>query len=148
MKNKWQLTHISLIVRDIEQAIKYYESLGIGPFETPEDSGTIEGRTVHGKPAPDVKNISKMARLGPTKVALVQPVSGQSVQKEFLERHGEGIDHIGFRVDNLREETDKLAKKGFKVVSSGKSGDGGFNFFDTDKVGGFMIELSQDPSNG
>jgi len=144
MQNKWNLTHISLIVKDIEKAIKYYESIGIGPFESPAAAGVIiTERTVHGKPAPDVKNISKMAQLGPIKLALVQPLSGRSVQKEVLERHGEYIDHRGFRVDNLQEETDKLTKKGFKIVSSGKLGDGGFNFFDTDKVGGFMIELEQ-----
>ncbi|MDD5083299.1 MAG: VOC family protein [Dehalococcoidales bacterium] len=149
MGNKWELIHISVIVRDIEKAIKYYESLGIGPFEgAGGGSGVVRAeRTVRGKPAPDVKNIEKMAQLGPIKLALVQPVAGNSLQKEWLEKYGaEGIDHIAFRVENLQEETDKLIKKGFKVVQSLKVGDGGLNFFDTDKVGGFMIELNQTPT--
>ena len=143
MESNWQLNHISTIVKDMEKAIKFYESIGIGPFVGAGGGGVVSGeRTVHGKPAPDVKNLEKMAQVGPIRLALLQPISGQSVQKEWLERRGEGIDHIAFRVDNLQEETDKLLKKGFKVVSSIKSGDRGINFFDTDKVVGFMIELS------
>jgi methylmalonyl-CoA/ethylmalonyl-CoA epimerase len=146
MESKWQFTHVSVVVRDMEKAVKYYESLGIGPFEQTLGGASKVYREVHGKPAPDVKNIEMMAQMGPIRFALVQPIAGESVQKEFLQRHGEGIDHIGFRVDDLEGETSKLTQRGFKVVSSIRVGDGGLNFLDTDKVGGVMIELMQPPS--
>ena len=146
MESKWQFTHVSVVIRDMETAVKYYESLGIGPFEQTLGGASKVYREVHGKPAPDVKNIEMMAQMGPIRFALVQPIAGESVQKEFLQRRGEGIDHIGFRVDDLEEETSKLTQRGFKVVSSIRVGDGGLNFLDTDKIGGVMIELMQPPS--
>jgi len=146
MNNRWQFTHVSVIVRDMEKAVKYYESLGIGPFEQTLGRASNVYREVYGKPAPDVKNIEMTAQMGPIRFALIQPISGESVQKEFLEKHGEGVDHIGFRVDDLERETAELTQKGFKVVSSIRIGDGGLNFYDTDKVGGVMIELMQPPS--
>jgi 4-hydroxyphenylpyruvate dioxygenase-like putative hemolysin len=34
--------------------------------------------------------------------------NGESIQKEFLESKGEGVEHLGFFVDNLWEEVAKL----------------------------------------
>jgi len=64
-----------------------------------------------------------------------------------LETKGEGINHLGFLVDDIDREVAKLVKKGFKVISSGKflTG-GGFAYFDTGKVGGILFELIQWPS--
>lgn len=62
--------------------------------------------------------------------------------KEFLEKQGEGINHIGFFVDDLAAEIAKLVGKGCRVVSSGRTtGGGAFAYFDTDGVGGIIFEL-------
>ena len=145
MESKWQFTHVSVVIRDMETAVKYYESLGIGPFEQTLGGASKVYREVHGKPAPDVKNIEMMAQMGPIRFALVQPIAGESVQKEFLQRRGEGIDHIGFRVDDLEEETAKLAKKGVPRMLRAVKGSGGagYAYFDTRKVGNLVVELMQ-----
>ena len=141
--NGWKFHHVGVLVADLDEAIKYYQSLGIGPFVSVKGS-TIVDRMVYGKPAPDVKNRASLGQLGPIKIDLTQPVSGKSIQREFLEKHGEGINHIAFQVDDLEKETAKLVERGFKVVSSAKFvGGGGFAYFDTDKVGGVQIELNQ-----
>jgi hypothetical protein len=70
-------------------------------------------REVYGKPAPDVQNRVKTTTLGGLQLELVQPVSGQSVQREFLRKHGEGINHLGFRVTDLQAGIAKLVKKGY-----------------------------------
>ncbi len=139
-----RVDQIGVLVRDMDKAVEYYESLGMGPFESLNVKAT--DRKVYGKPADDVKNLAKVARRGRLHFELIQPISGQSVQKEFLERHGEGINHLGFFVDDIEKEKAKLEKKGFKAISEGKFvGGGGFAYFDTHKVGGVMFELIQWP---
>jgi len=139
-----RIHHIGIVVRDIEKAIEYYESLGIGPFEPL--SLKLTDREVHGKPADNIRNISMMAQMGPIRFELVQPVSGESVQKEFLETRGEGGNHLGFAVDNLEEEVAKLMEKGCTVISSGKFAEGGgFAYLDTDKVGGVIFDFLELP---
>ena len=87
-----------------------------------------------------------MAQLGDIRIELIQPVEGESPSKEFLDNKGEGINHICFSVDDLEKEAAKLAKKGFKVVSSVKFVNGGGNvYFDTGKVGGVLPALLQQP---
>ncbi len=139
-----KIFQIGILVRNMDRAVEYYESLGIGPFKT-QTIRSID-RMVYGKPAKDLKNLVMATQVGPIELELVQPVSGESVQKEFLEKHGEGINHLAFLVDDLEQEVAKLQKKGFKVVSSGKFPQGGGNaYLNTDIVGGVIFELFQMP---
>lgn len=135
---------IGMIVRNMDVAVKYFQTLGIGPFESSQDPAPIVDRIVRGRPAPDVKNRISTAQMGAVELELVQPVSGASVQREFLETHGEGINHLGFLVNDLEAETAKLFERGFRVLSSGRTTSGdAFAYFDTDKVGGIVFELMQ-----
>ncbi len=145
MGSNWTFWHFGVVVRSMEEAAEYYQKLGIGPFEVGERLTPID-RKIRGKPMVDIQNRFEKVPLGPIKMELVQPVTGQSLQREFLDKHGEGINHIAFLVDDIEEETRKMAGLGFAPVSSGRLAEGGgFAYFDTDRVGGFLIELAQLP---
>lgn len=137
--------HVGVMVKNIDEAVEYYQRLGMGPFE-PSNLVHID-RQMFGKPVPaDVKNIVKATRMGPIGIELIQPVSGKSVHREWLESHGEGINHIGFIVDDIGEAMSIMVEAGFKVISSSKNeGGGGMAFFDTDKIGGIIIEMEELP---
>ena len=136
----WKFHHLGVVVKDLDKAIEYYQSLGIGPFVS-NPSEVATDRKVYGKPA-NIKLKGAEAHLGPIKFELIQPVEGESVQKEFLESKGEGMNHIGFVVNDLEKEVRKLEEKGFSVISSGKiPPSGGFAYVGTNKVGGVVIEL-------
>ena len=143
---------IGVIVRDIDQAVKYYESLGIGPFKSIfEETGinlVIKDRKLYGKPADDIKARIMVAQMGPVQFEVIQPTadSAESLPTEFLKEHGEGINHLGFFVDDIDKETAKLVEKGAEIIQSGKfERGGGFVFFDTRKSGHFLVELIQYP---
>jgi methylmalonyl-CoA/ethylmalonyl-CoA epimerase len=137
---------IGMVVRNMDAALEFFRALGLGPFESSSDPAPIVDRVVHGRPAPDVKNRISTTRMGAIELELVQPLSGESVQKEFLDKQGEGINHLGFYVEDLAAETAKLVGKGFRVVSSGRTTSGGaFAYFGTDRVGGILFELMQRP---
>jgi methylmalonyl-CoA/ethylmalonyl-CoA epimerase len=103
------------------------------------------GREVHGEPS-DLVNYAMGSHISSLEVELVQPVSGESVQKEFLDSKGEGINHLCFQVDDIEEATSIMADEGFEPVSSCKfKGGGGMSYFDTDKVGGVLTELVEWP---
>lgn len=138
--SSWKFDHVGAVVRDLDKAMKYFQSMGIGPFTT-NPSEVATDRKVYGKPA-NIKLKGAEAHLGPIKFELIQPVEGESVQKEFLKSKGEGMNHIGFIVDDLETEVKKLEEMGFSVISSGKiPPSGGFAYVGTNKVGGVIIEL-------
>ena len=139
-----KIGHIGIVVRDLDKAAQYYESLGIGPFQS---SGVVITETrAEGDVIVDWKLKVKFAQLGPIQLELVQPVEGESIQKKFLESKGEGVNHIGFFVDNIEEETVKLKNEGFTTVYSVKfQNGGGVAYFDNQKAGGLLFELIQRP---
>lgn len=141
-----QINQVGVVVRDMDKAIEYYTSLGIGPFESMWGKVTLIERKIMGKSISldDVKTIVMVAQMGNVQLELIQPITGKFIHQEFLERHGEGIDHLGIYVDDLDKEVAKMVKKGFKVTFSGKFREGGsFAYLDTDKVAGVVLELIQ-----
>lgn len=146
MHENWKFHHASVMVRDMGKAIEYYKSLGIGPFPPtigPEGVPLL-GQTVRGKPSDYMMDLRYAeGGVGGLKFELVQPLEGESIYKEFLDKKGEGIHHIAFTVDDLDKEIAEMAERGFKVIQTGQTSRGKFAYFDTDKLGGVVIELVQ-----
>ncbi len=147
MHQNWKFHHVSVVVKDMEKAIEFYQSLGVGPFPPfigPQGKVPLGGKTLWGKPA-DWEIDLRLAEsgMGDLTFEIVQPVQGDTPVKEFLEKKGEGIQHIGFFVDDLDQETAKMAEKGFPITQSGETPTVKWAYFGTDKVGGVAIELMQ-----
>ena len=147
MESNWKFHHVAVVIQDMDKAVEYYQSLGIGEL-LPEfmlDSSTYTDYEVYGK-KPDTIDKTRMrfVQINPSfKLELVQPLEGEPIYKEFLKSEGEGVHHIAYSVDDLKGETAKLAKKGIPVITRVKTQTGGFAYFDTRKVGNVIIELIQ-----
>lgn len=134
-----ELHHLMIVVNDIEKAVKYYESIGIGPFSAYPPLREYEKLEVEDESA-FYKLIIKEARMGPIVLQLCQPGPGESIYKDFLERKGEGVQHLGFVVEDVDKAEAKLKARGFKVLSSGRRADGsGFTYFDTEDDAGVTL---------
>jgi catechol 2,3-dioxygenase-like lactoylglutathione lyase family enzyme len=132
---------VGVVVRDLDRAKAFYERLGIGPFEEGPSAHTLE-RRIHGSPAPDAAVRGALAKMGDIEFELLQPVSGTTIQGEFLERHGEGVVHICAFTDDIDRDIAELVGLGYEVISEGWLADGGhFAYFDTTEVGGLVLEL-------
>lgn len=58
----------------------------------------------------------KSQRIGETQFQLLEATSKDSVVAKFIERKGEGLNHIAFRVRKLREFVEKLKRKGVQLI--------------------------------
>ena len=141
-----RLFHIGVVVKDIEKAVGHYELLGIGPFEERKGPAPTE-RTYFGQPAGEVHVRVTAAWMGSVQFELIQPVSGESIQGNYLAKHGEGINHLAFLVEDCQKVLNLLIKRGFHVIASGKlAGGGEFAYIDSDSIGGVVFELIQPPA--
>ena len=131
MESNWKFKHIGVVVRDVDKAVDYYQSLGIVDKAT--DRVTMEGKKA--------KLIGRFIHIGSLLLELWQPVRGETVQQEFLDSRGEGINHIAFNVDDLDREKAKLTEKGIPVVFSVRDEEGYMAYFDARKFGNILIEL-------
>jgi methylmalonyl-CoA/ethylmalonyl-CoA epimerase len=144
----WKYQGVGAVVQSIEKTVKYYRSMGIAQFRPQAvlDTSSIRDVKLHGRSTRDlIKAKTRLMRIGPVAYELIEPVEGEAVFKESLDRRGEGIINLTFIVDDLDRETSKLAEKGVAVIFSGKPEAGkAFAYFDTRKDGGdVMIKLAQ-----
>ncbi len=135
------LYHVAVVVRDIDKTVKRLEAMGIGPFRAGEAPPGAEGMFYRGKPlAMDFKEL--IAKLGDIELELFQPGEKPSPWKEFLETRGEGLHHLGFRVDDVEKEIDRLTKQGAEVTLTAKAyGKIAGAYLDL-KAGGIIVELA------
>lgn len=133
--------HVCIVVRDIEEKVKYFESIGIGPWiEYPPLTQYTELDV-----PPEFEGFMALkyveARVGDIEIQLVQPSDKyDSPQKQFLDKYGEGVYHIGFVVDDVNEGEKVLESKGVKTISRGRRPDqSGFNYLDTKDDAGVVL---------
>jgi methylmalonyl-CoA/ethylmalonyl-CoA epimerase len=144
-KNNFKkLGHVGVVVKDINQAIAYFEKLGIGPFGAPDGGQTFsidfQGE-LHGKPARWKTTIS-FAKMGDTELELLEPTEGAQALKESLDKTGEGLHHIGFLTDDLDAEIANFKQHGIGTWTLAREDNGGgFMYSDPSPVGGLAIEF-------
>lgn len=135
-----RLAHISVVVKDMRESVDYYRSLGIGPFKSPENHVFLM-KTFRGVPV-ESELIIKETSLGPIKLQLVQHIRGNHIVKDFLDRKGYGVYHLGFLVDNIEEHEKDMRERNVDVIQKGRRPDGsGYSYFDTESKAGIILEI-------
>ena len=138
--------HVSLVVKDMDKALSYFQSLGIGPFMEPPVSPAKE--IYRGKPIPvnSLKRKEVLGKMGGVWFQLCQPLGGDSPWQEFLDTRGEGVHHIAVLVEDIEKTEAELTKKGIEIVHIGRfKGGGGACLADFSKIGGIFVEFIQRP---
>jgi methylmalonyl-CoA/ethylmalonyl-CoA epimerase len=137
--------HICIAVHDMERAVAYYESVGIGPWH---DYPPLEEFTRLDVPDPDgFRNLSyRYAWIGDFQLQLVQPGPDPTPQRRFLDEHGEGVFHLGFEVPDADAADARAAELGIAPLMRGRRANGsGFTYFDTADRAGVVLEIRQSP---
>jgi methylmalonyl-CoA/ethylmalonyl-CoA epimerase len=138
-----RLGHIGLVVRDMNKTIKHLEALGIGPF-TPRILPPDAQETYRGQPFVPSKRVKiQITHIGDMELELIQPIDGASPHQEFLDKNGEGIQHLGFYVDNLADDVKRLTDNGSEILLTSQfKGGGGVTYLDLNAAG-LIVELVQ-----
>ena len=96
-----QISHIGVVVRELEKARNFYSSLLNLSSSSPIEGSGMKMSLVHA---------------GNAEIELLEPTTKEGVLAKFLERHGEGVHHICFEVDDIESELESLQRKGMELV--------------------------------
>ncbi|PKN72363.1 MAG: methylmalonyl-CoA epimerase [Candidatus Cloacimonetes bacterium HGW-Cloacimonetes-3] len=97
-----RISHIGIAVKDLEAGIAFYQSLGL------ELEGIEE--------VPSQKVRVAFLPCGDTRIELLSPTSEDSAVAKFIEKKGEGIQHIAFAVDDLPKALADSEAKGITLI--------------------------------
>jgi len=98
-----KIDHIGVAVRNLEKAMEVYAGiLGL------EHEGTEE--------VTEQKIMASSLLAADVKIELLEPTHPEGPVGRFLEKRGEGVHHIAFRVENIEERLERLKAKGVKLI--------------------------------
>lgn len=113
---------VAWVVPDIDVAERFFrETIGVPRFVKMENlkAQDLEG-TYRGKPA-DFEFHLFLAYSGNSMLELIQPISGSSIYKDFLDKHSEGgVQHVAYTVpeSDFKRSVSELTDKGYSVIQS------------------------------
>lgn len=128
-----RVDHIGIAVKDLEESLKFYtEVLGL------EVAGTevVEEQKV------------KVAFLpcGDSELELLESTAPDGPIAKYIEKNGEGIQHVAIRVDDIEATLAELKEKGIRLIDEKpRYGAGGAKiaFVHPKATKGILLELSE-----
>ena len=111
-----QISHLGIAVKDLETAREFYRSV----FKL-ESSNPILGG--------DGTIKVSLVQVGGAVIELLQPIGNEGVMAKFLEKHGEGIHHICYEVENINAVIDSVKTNGIQVLGEPQMGAEGKSVF-------------------
>src|SRR5690554_2788601 len=129
------IEHIGIAVRSIEEQLPYYEEiLGLKCYNIE----TVE----------DQKVKTAFFKVGQTKIELLEPTSEDSTIAKFIENRGEGVHHIAYATNNIKEALTKAEENGVQLIDKEpRKGAEGLNiaFLHPKSTGRVLTELCEHP---
>lgn len=173
MKNDWEFDHVGLVVRDLDEIVTYYASIGIGvnigtlgPNATnpvpgsPEEEPVPWTMTTYGKPSPTrqrrppsssdpvvVNKTFANIQMGSLVIEGIRSrPEGTGFNDDFYRDYGDGISHICFNVPDPEKETAALFKKGAAdIMNLVRSGKIVENYLGTTEYGNIWLSFRPMP---
>ena len=124
-----RLDHVAVLVRDTDEALRFYSGrLGLAVASSEEI------------PSPHVRLTYLDA--GNAYIQLVQPLTGDSPLTVWLDEHGEGLHHICFGVDDVARAVGELSDPG-TAISLGQGRGRVSSFISAGDSNGVRIECTE-----
>jgi methylmalonyl-CoA/ethylmalonyl-CoA epimerase len=128
-----KIDHLGIAVNSIDDGKKFWtDTLGL-PFEGSE---TVSEQKV----------TTGFFPVGESEVELLESTSPDGPVAKYIEKKGQGIQHIAFRVENIEAALAELKEKGVKLIDEKpRIGAGGAKiaFLHPKATGGVLVELCE-----
>jgi hypothetical protein len=137
-----QICQIAQVVSNIEASMKHlYEDFGIGPWDVYEyGPHNVRDSIYRGKPNTQRYALA-VAWQGQLQFELMQPLDGYSIYNEFIEKHGEGLQHIKLYYRDCAKALQEFREKGYEVIQSGKIANDEFYYLESSAQVGMTVEI-------
>ena len=128
-----KIDHLGIAVNSIDDGKNFWSDvLGLS-FEGTE---TVEAQKV----------TTAFFPVGESEVELLESTSPDGPVAKYIEKRGQGIQHIAFRVENIEDTLAELKEKGVRLIDEKpRSGAGGAKiaFLHPKATGGVLVELCE-----
>jgi len=128
-----KVDHIGVAVSNLEEALKIYTD--------------VLGLKLHGTEVVEEQKVRvAFMPVGDTEIELLESTDPEGPIAKFIEKRGEGIQHIAFRVDDIEEALEQMRQQGVRLIDEKpRYGAGGARiaFLHPKATGGVLVELCE-----
>jgi len=128
-----KVDHIGVAVSNLEEALKIYTD--------------VLGLKLHGTEVVEEQKVRvAFMPVGDTEIELLESTDPEGPIAKFIEKRGEGIQHIAFRVDDIEEALEQMRQQGVRLIDEKpRYGAGGARiaFLHPKSTGGVLVELCE-----
>ncbi len=132
-----RIVEVCIVTEDHRRTMAGLVRLGIGPFRVHTfDDDSLAAPTYRGEDSPFSLKVC-FATNNELTWEIMQPLTGRTIMREFLDAHGEGIHHVAFDCDGMPwdQRLASFTARGFPLTQSGRWRDqNSFAFFDTESA--------------
>ena len=129
------IEHIGIAVNSLEESIPYYENL-------------LGTKCYNIEEVKDQRVKTAFFLIGQTKIELLESTDPEGPIGKFIEKKGEGIQHLAIAVEGLQANLTELEGKGVQLIDKApRKGAEGLNiaFLHPKSTRGVLLELCEDP---
>jgi len=128
-----KVDHIGIAVKDLEETLKFYQG--------------VLGMDLQGTEIVEEQKV-KVAFLpiGDTEMELLESTDKEGPIAKYIEKRGEGVQHIAYRVDDIEKAIEEMKEKGIRMIDEKpRYGAGGAKiaFVHPKSSHGVLVELCQ-----
>lgn len=130
-----EIDHVAIAVRDLEAAVDWYRA-------------TFDAEPVHRERIDSDGVEEALIKVADSYIQLLTPTRPDSPVAKFLEGRGEGMHHVGYRVDSCAEALARVKQEGHQVIDQvPRPGSRGTTvaFVHPKTAFGTLIELVEEP---
>jgi len=99
-----KINHVAIVVRDIDESLKFWATaLGL--------------ELHHVEDVPSQASRVAFIPVGESEIELVQPTTEDSGMAAYLEKRGEGMHHLCVEVDDIEEKMQELKDAGVRLIN-------------------------------
>jgi len=128
-----KVDHIGVAVSNLEEALKIYTD--------------VLGLKLHGTEVVEEQKVRvAFMPVGDTEIELLESTDAEGPIAKFIEKRGEGIQHVAFRVDDIEEALEQMRQQGVRLIDEKpRYGAGGARiaFLHPKATGGVLVELCE-----
>lgn len=137
-----RVTQIGYIVKNIEEARqRFAKFFGVDAPDVMVTAGYAQAQTQYrGQPSEATAKLA-FFHLDNLDIELIEPDDKPSVWREFLEEHGEGIQHIAFNIKGMTQKVELFGNNEMPLIQKGEYTGGRYAYLDTTSAISTIVEL-------
>lgn len=137
---------VAVVVKNLDESMKnYWEIYGVGPWTVYDFNPSTVSNMIIDDKREDYAMRLALCNIGKVQWELIEPQDDKSIYADFLKKHGDGLHHVAFGVENYDQAMAHFRERGMRVCQGGTWHGLTYTYFDCEDTFAAIAEIYNTP---